>query len=137
MCNWKETTWHAGRFRVQRIESARDTQPIRGVKPSDGMACMGVQALSTPSSRKKIWEEEVLTLNIYVSSSISQLTTNSGPFRAWNERYFCKKWVSFVHYRWLCFRLYMYESIQHKSIKSRRIVPCTSQILQNFRFTHV
>ena len=59
-------------------------------------ACKGVEALAPPGSQKKIWEEEVLSLWVYFSPSISQLTTSCGLFsRIKWEIYFYKD-VCFV-----------------------------------------
>ena len=66
---------YAVRFRQSAENWSRpwDTQPTRSSLTSlQGGASVG-------TAWKKIWEE-VLSLSIYISSSISQLTTNSGPF---------------------------------------------------------
>ena len=68
-------------------------------------ACGRVQALATTGSRKKIWEE-VLSLSICLS--ISQLTSNCGPFsRMKREIYFYKEVfhliIEVVNHLWLFF----------------------------------
>ena len=77
---------------MQRIRShARDTQPIRGLGLSVDMACKELQALVPPGSRKKVWDKKS-PLWVYVSPSISELTTNDEPLlRIKWEIYFKKK----------------------------------------------
>ena len=62
---------------AENLSRARDTLPSRGFEPSDDTACKGVQAVAPSGSRKKGWDKKKSPLGVYVSPSISQLTTNS------------------------------------------------------------
>ena len=76
---------HAVRFKQrQRIAVLRGT-----CSRSDRLwwACKRVQALAPPGSRKKIWEEEVLSLSICLSTHLSHSTETSTLSRIKCERY--------------------------------------------------
>ena len=88
----------AVRFRqsAENRSRAKDMQPTRGV-----LACKGVQALAPPGSWMKIWEEEVLSLSICLSTHLSHTTKTSTLSRIKCERYiFIKECVcSFIKLR--------------------------------------
>ena len=78
---------HAVRFRQSTDNRSRamDTQPIRGI--SDKLARGCLQALAPTGSRKKIWEEDVLSLSICLSIHLSYTTETSTLSRIKCERY--------------------------------------------------
>ena len=98
--------------RVQRITVEHGT---RSQSELDWRACKGVQALAPSGSWKKIWEEEVPSLSVCLSTHLSYTTEISTLSRIKCERYIFIKCVfvrslKFVNYVWLCFHLYLYYS---------------------------
>ena len=59
----------------------RDNHVVRFGQSAENResACKGGEALAPPGSWKKIWDKKKSPLWVYVSPSISQLTTNCGP----------------------------------------------------------
>ena len=87
--------------RVQRITVERGThsRSEASLTSSQGDASVG-----TPGSRKKIWEVEVLSLNVCLSTHLSHTTETSTLSRIKCERYiFIMKCVRlFIEVRKLC-----------------------------------
>ena len=103
---------HAVRFRqcAENRSRARNTQPNRGVSDKLARGCKPWHPLA-PGRR---YEKKKSSLWVYVSLSISQLTTNDGPLFENKTRdisllrsVFFRS-LKFVNYIWLCFRLYLY-----------------------------
>ena len=77
---------HAVRFRQkwENRSQASDTQPIRGVSDEIETGC---KRLAPPGTWKKMWEEEVLSLSICLSTHISHTTETLTLSRIKCERY--------------------------------------------------
>ena len=93
--------------RVQRIAVERGTRACNWCKRWH------------PLAPGRIYGKKKSSLWVYVPPSISQLTTNDWPlFENKTRDIFLLRCVfvhslKFVNYVWLCFHLYLYESIQH------------------------
>ena len=109
--NRKEITWWEPRDQIWT--------ECRESESSEGHAADQVVSDEIPRGCKR-WHplapgrwygKKKSSLWVYVSPSISQLTTNWWTLfenKAWEIHIFIKKCVSFVHYLWLCFRLDLY-----------------------------
>ena len=99
--------------RVQRIAVERGTHS-RAEASMTSLRGRG-QALAPPASRKKIWEEEVLSLSICLSTHLSYTTETSTLSRIKCERYvfFIKKCVrSFIELRKSSLIMFLVESLR-------------------------
>ena len=91
--------------------------------------CKGLQALAPPGSWKKVWDKKRSPLWVYVTPSISEITTNCGPFwRIKAEIYFDKEvfrlfiefrksWVYNTFYSYFKFNVRSYLHILVKFLK--------------------
>ena len=105
VCNWKGITWWEPCGQIWT--ECRESQSSKGHAADQRHlwpACKGVQALASSGSWKKIWEEEVLSLSICLSTHLSHTTETSTLSRIKCERYiFIKKCVHlFIEVRKLC-----------------------------------
>ena len=102
VCNRKETMWYPrGQilYRVQRIGSrARDTQPIRGLGRLWRYGLHGGASVVTPWFPEEGMGKKKCPLRVYVSPSISQLTTNRGPLSRikWKIYFYKEVFRSFI-----------------------------------------
>ena len=89
---------------VENQSRAWDTQPIRGVS-----ACKGVQALAPLTSGRRYGKKKS-SLWVYVSPSISQLTTNCGPFSRikWEIYFYKEVFRSFIEFRIIIMTIQQY-----------------------------
>ena len=115
--NRKETTWtsRSDFDRMQRIVVERGTRswPEASLTGLEGGASVSTPWLLGEDMGRRN------PLSEYMSPPISHTPQKHQPFR---EIYFYKEVCSFVHWSCkssLCFRLYMYVTIQHKNLENQ------------------